>query len=360
MTGFRQRIEQVFGDVDERRQAERSIQTLRQKGAAAQYTATFQQYAIKTGWGDVALQAQYYQGLKDSVKDEIAKEERPGTMAGLVQLAIRIDNRLYERALERRGFYGNGGASHKNNGYPTAMELDATSRDSKPGSTLSPEERKRYMDNKLCFKCGKPRHMANRCGKKKHQGRKGKNELNATYEEPMQLCVIEAQECEDLDDDNRHTFDMKQGIYAHIAFNALYEEAEARRCTEEASRTHSCNDDDEDSDALGLACMIPDTQVSDGEEFWISTFDRDECQELDPASEESDSTLDFDESSDNEPLMHAQPNHGLANAGQKRSYDEAMGHDDAEDATLKGLEGKESSKKVNVDNLTELLTKCLR
>jgi len=35
MTGFRQRIEQVFGDVDERRQAERSIQTFRQKGAAA-------------------------------------------------------------------------------------------------------------------------------------------------------------------------------------------------------------------------------------------------------------------------------------------------------------------------------------
>jgi hypothetical protein len=42
MTGFRQRIEQVFGDVDERRQAERSIQTFRQKGAAAQYIATFQ------------------------------------------------------------------------------------------------------------------------------------------------------------------------------------------------------------------------------------------------------------------------------------------------------------------------------
>jgi hypothetical protein len=58
--------------------------------------------------------------------------------------------------------------------------------------------------------------------------------------------------------------------------------------------------------------------------------------------------------------MHAQPSHGLANAGQKCSYDEAMGHDDAEDATLKGLEGKESSEKVDVDNLMELLIKCLR
>ena len=176
----------------------------------------------------------------------------------------------------------------------------------------------------------------------------------------MQLCVIEARECEDSDDDNRHTFDLEQGMYVHIAFNALYKEAEARRCTEEASRTHSCNDDDEDSDALGLACMIPDTQMSDGEEFWISTFDRNERQELDPALEESDSTLDFDESSDDEPLIHTQSSYDLANVGQKRSYDEAMGHNDAEDATLKGLEGKESLEKIDIDSLTELLTKCLR
>ena len=70
---------------------------------------------------------------------------------------------------------------------------------------------------------------------------------------------------------------MEQGIYTYIIFNVFYEEAEARRCIEEASRTYSCNDDDEDSDVLGLACMIPDMQVSDGEEFWISTFDRDDC-----------------------------------------------------------------------------------
>jgi hypothetical protein len=37
-----------------------------------------------------------------------------------------------------------------------------------------------------------------------------------------------------------------------------------------------------------------------------------------------------------------------------------MGYDDAKDATFKGLEGKESSEKVDVDSLTELLTKCLR
>jgi hypothetical protein len=112
-------------------------------------------------------------------------------MIGLIQLVIRIDNRLYERALERRGFYSNEGASYKNNGYPTAIELNVINWDLKLGSTLSPEERKRYIDNKLYFKCGKLRYIANCYGKKKHQSRKGKNELNITYEEPIQLYVIE-------------------------------------------------------------------------------------------------------------------------------------------------------------------------
>jgi hypothetical protein len=37
-----------------------------------------------------------------------------------------------------------------------------------------------------------------------------------------------------------------------------------------------------------------------------------------------------------------------------------MGHDNAEDVTLKDLEGKESSEKIDIDNLTELFTKYFR
>jgi hypothetical protein len=70
--------------------------------------------------------------------------------------------------------------------------------------------------------------------------------------------------------------------------------------------------------------------------------------------------LDFDKSSDDEPLIYIQFSYGLANAGQKRSYDETIEYDDAKDTTFKSLEGKESSEKVNVDNLTELLIKCFR
>jgi hypothetical protein len=34
--------------------------------------------------------------------------------------------------------------------------------------------------------------MANRYGKKKHQGQKDKNELNTTYEKLIQLYIIKA------------------------------------------------------------------------------------------------------------------------------------------------------------------------
>lgn len=75
--GFKRRISRVFGDIDQERTSERFIQNLRQRGSAATYTAEFQQHSGKTDWDNTALKAQYYWGLKDHVKDEIARSERP-------------------------------------------------------------------------------------------------------------------------------------------------------------------------------------------------------------------------------------------------------------------------------------------
>src|SRR6266550_7417172 len=68
---FKVKISRMFGDIDEERTAERSLQGLRQKGAATGYAAEFQQYSFRTSWNDDALMAQFYKGLKDSVKDEM-------------------------------------------------------------------------------------------------------------------------------------------------------------------------------------------------------------------------------------------------------------------------------------------------
>ena len=68
------------------------LMNLQQQGSAVVYAAEFQRIASKTEWGDVLLTAQFYRGLKDSVKDDIAKAERPGTLQAMIKLAVRIDN----------------------------------------------------------------------------------------------------------------------------------------------------------------------------------------------------------------------------------------------------------------------------
>ncbi|WP_254558398.1 hypothetical protein, partial [Salmonella enterica] len=43
-----------------------------------------------------------YEGLKEEVKDELSRQDRPEEFLKYVELAIKLDNRLYERRKERR------------------------------------------------------------------------------------------------------------------------------------------------------------------------------------------------------------------------------------------------------------------
>jgi len=49
--------------------------------------------------------AAFYQGLKDEVKDELAKQDRPDEFPNYVAIVVRIDNRLYERRIEKKAGY---------------------------------------------------------------------------------------------------------------------------------------------------------------------------------------------------------------------------------------------------------------
>jgi hypothetical protein len=195
MKGFGDGINQVFGDIEEERTAERGLQNLKQKGAATSYTAEFQQLATRTQWGEAALQAQYYKGLKDHVKDEISRSDKPDDLSELIAMAVKIDNRAYERSLEKRGTYSHSYKKEhpKKNKYHSPMELDATTKGKKP---LSKEEMDKRRKNKLCFECGLPGHMAS-SHRKNGAPWKQKKQLNATgrggYDMTgsKQICVIE-------------------------------------------------------------------------------------------------------------------------------------------------------------------------
>ncbi|KAM0712543.1 hypothetical protein Q7P37_011640 [Cladosporium fusiforme] len=178
-------MEQTFKHGSEELEAERDVQRIYQKGSAARYRAEFQILAAKTSWNDEALAAQFYRGLKDVVKDEIARGERPTTTEDMYTLAIKIDERLYERLLEKKGKFVPRGANTKakrdlpewRNDYfgPQKMQLDATQ--GKPGSKGQKKGQKKSKDKSQveCYGCGKKGHYKNEC-----KARKQSHELQDT------------------------------------------------------------------------------------------------------------------------------------------------------------------------------------
>jgi hypothetical protein len=175
---FKKQIQQTFGEVDAERTAERNLQNLRQSGSASSYAADFQRWAARTEWDDSAQVAQYYKGLKDRIKDELVRDDWPEDLESIIEKTIKIDNRLHERDMERKGSYrqfiSNGKKHHQpqrsNRNYygPQPMEIDNVQKH----RGLNPAEREHRMKNKLCLYCGKPGHQAKQCRAKKNQGQK--------------------------------------------------------------------------------------------------------------------------------------------------------------------------------------------
>ena len=177
--GFEGRINRVFGDIDQGRTAERNIQNLKQTGSATSYTTAFQQFANQTSWNNDALKAQYYKGLKDGVKDEVARSDAPSDLQDLIEIAVKIDNRNFERALEHKGNYRSETHIHHNREekkphYPREMEITNYTMSRKQGnkgkprnSGLSKEVMNNRREKKLCYKCGLPGHIASSHRQKK-------------------------------------------------------------------------------------------------------------------------------------------------------------------------------------------------
>ena len=125
--GFERRISQVFGDIDEERSAERHLSSLRQRESVGLYAAEFQQYCGRVSWNDAAQMKQFYDGLKENVKDEVSKLDRTNLL-DMIGKALKVDNRLRERAIERkeqgRNWYPK--KDKRTSAWPQPMELDST------------------------------------------------------------------------------------------------------------------------------------------------------------------------------------------------------------------------------------------
>ena len=119
---FKKAITDIFGDPNLAATAERELRSLHQMKSVAEYAAEFEAKRQYLAWNDMAFRDQFYLGLKEEVKDDIAPVGKPADLAGLKDLAIRLDTRLNERRLERQGYSSRGQskptASANSRGYP--------------------------------------------------------------------------------------------------------------------------------------------------------------------------------------------------------------------------------------------------
>lgn len=174
---FCQELIKNLGDPDRHRTLTRELLNLKQTGSAAAYTAQFYQVSAFLEWNDQALSDQYYTGLKSEVKDALAySNENPATLKLLSDLAIRLDNRLFDRKADKASVP----SARSSTATPrvitspaprvdTPMDIDGIyTRKFKP---LTDDEKKRRRDLNLCMYCGAPGHKAGECPKKSSPAR---------------------------------------------------------------------------------------------------------------------------------------------------------------------------------------------
>ncbi len=111
-------ITQTFGAINEIQDAERNIMQLRQLASASAYTTKFMQYRAHLTWDESALCAQYYNGLKDHLKIELARMERPTEISKLIDIAVNLDDRMYDAKRHSRGEPARNLPPQQNNRYP--------------------------------------------------------------------------------------------------------------------------------------------------------------------------------------------------------------------------------------------------
>ena len=92
----------LYGDANLEATAERELRQPKQSASVADYAAKFEQHRQHLDYNDSAFRDLFYHGLKDGIKDELARNPRPATLRELKEAAIRLDARFHERYLERR------------------------------------------------------------------------------------------------------------------------------------------------------------------------------------------------------------------------------------------------------------------
>lgn len=83
-TDFKAQLFRSFGEPDMERSAEASLDSLKQRGSVSVYASEFIRYSSYTRWNDAAKIHQFRAGLKETVKDELARLDRIESLQDLI------------------------------------------------------------------------------------------------------------------------------------------------------------------------------------------------------------------------------------------------------------------------------------
>jgi hypothetical protein len=111
----------------------------------------------------------FYKGLKEFVKDKLARVDYLDTLDKLAKAAVKIDNRAYKRRIEKKGVFIHYIRPSKNR-YGDLIELDATRHreinafGKVNGKTRNKgvldKEKKRRREERLYYEYRKPSYIA--------------------------------------------------------------------------------------------------------------------------------------------------------------------------------------------------------
>ncbi|XP_075449336.1 uncharacterized protein LOC142490799 [Ascaphus truei] len=90
--------------------------------SVAVYAVEFRTLAAETGWNDDALSSAFWQGLSETLKDELAARDRPTNLEDLIALAIWVDQRLLERNFIDETFARQNNIPFVNKEMPVGLE----------------------------------------------------------------------------------------------------------------------------------------------------------------------------------------------------------------------------------------------
>jgi Retrotransposon gag protein len=94
-------IRSLYGDPNLARNATNQLKIIKQTTSVSEYYSRFIGYSQHTAHNDIGLRDFFYDGLKETIKDELAKMPLCLTLESLKAAATQLDSRMQERRWER-------------------------------------------------------------------------------------------------------------------------------------------------------------------------------------------------------------------------------------------------------------------